>query len=75
MGRSGTVSECITGEDADIKRIDTVDYPMSFELGIDPGDGCYHLVFNSAFAVWQDSSLITAATATYRPPVGGESSC
>ena len=73
--RSGTISECVSGEDADLQRIDTVDYPMSWELSLDPSDGCYHLVFNSAFATWQDSSTISAATAKYRPPRGAETEC
>ena len=75
LGRSGTISACTSGEDAAIKRIDTVDYPMSFELDLDPGDGCYHLVFNTAFAIWPDTSRISAAVARYSPPADHETAC
>ena len=73
--RTGTVSECLTGEDVDWIRIDTADYPMSYEMTLDANDGCYFLAFNTAFAVWKDSSEISAALALYRPPNEGEDQC
>ena len=50
----GTLSECLTQEDAYLEDISNFDYPASWRMTMDPNDSCYHLVFQTAYATWKD---------------------
>ena len=51
----GSLSECMTGEDAIVKDISTIDWSAAYELTLDPGDSCYHTTFSTSYAWWHES--------------------
>ena len=53
---AGSLSECLTEEDATLVDISTVQYSMSWEMTIDPGDSCWYLTFNTAYATWDSDA-------------------
>ena len=71
----GSLSECMSGEDADIKDISTNNWSASYELTLDPGDSCYHVTFSQSYAWWASSEQITVKTQNYVHPVGSQDEC
>ena len=67
---AGSLSECLTEEDVTLVDISTVQYSMSWEMTLDPGDSCWYLTFNTAYATWDSDSDISVKYQTYRPPFG-----
>ena len=50
--------------------ISTVDYSMSWEVILDPGDSCWYETHATAFAKWDRDQEISVKYQTYRPPFG-----
>ena len=71
----GSLSECLTGEDATITDISTVDWTAAYSLKLDPGDACYHTTFTTSYAWWHSSQAINVKTQNYRHPTGSETEC
>ena len=71
----GSLSECMTGEDATVRDISTVDWSAAYELTLDPGDSCYHTTFSTSYAWWHSSQAITTKMQSYRHPAGSETEC
>ena len=71
----GSLSECMTGEDAIVRDISSIDWSASYELTLDPGDSCYHTTFSTSYAWWHESQAITTKMQTYRHPAGSETEC
>ena len=73
----GSLSECMTGEDATLTDISTRNYSASWQMEVDPGDSCWYITFNSAYADWDASQDISVKYQKYRPPFGdqGEEQC
>ena len=51
----GSLSECLSEEDAEVSDISTVNWPASYELTLDAGDSCYHVTFSQSYAWWESS--------------------
>ena len=58
----GSLSECLTGEDAAITDISTVDWTAAYSLKLDAGDACYHTTFTTSYAWWHSGQAITVKT-------------
>ena len=58
----GSLSECLTGEDAAITDISTVDWTAAYSLKLDAGDSCYHTTFTTSYAWWHSDQAITVKT-------------
>ena len=71
----GSLSECLTGEDATITDISSMDWTAAFELKLDAGDSCWHVTFTTSYAWWHSSQAITVKTQNYRHPAGSETEC
>ena len=71
----GSLSECLTGEDATITDISTVDWTAAYELKLDPGDACWHTTFTTSYAWWHASQSVDVKTQNYRHPTGSETEC
>ena len=71
----GSLSECLSGEDAQISDISTVDWTAAYRLKLDPGDACYHTTFTTSYAWWESNQAITVKTQNYRHPAGSETEC
>ena len=66
----GSLSKCLDEEDVTLVDISTVQYSQSWEVTIDPGDACWYLTFNTAYAEWDPDSEVSVKFQTYRPPYG-----
>ena len=66
----GSFSECLTQEDVTLTDISNVDYSMSWEMALDPGDSCWYLTFNTAYANWPEGTDVSVKYQTYRLPFG-----
>ena len=46
-------------------------------MEVDPGDACWYITFNSAYADWDPSQDVSVKYQVYRPPFGdkGEEAC
>ena len=71
----GSLSECLTGEDATIRDISSMNWSSAYELALDAGDSCYHTTFSTSYAWWEDSQAITVKTQNFRHPAGSETEC
>ena len=71
----GSLSECLSEEDVALVDISTIQYSMSWEMTIEPGDSCYHLTFASVYASWQRDADISVKYQTYRQPMNTEEAC
>ena len=58
----GSLSECLTGEDATITDISTVDWTAAYSLNLDPGDACWHTTFTTSYAWWHASQSVEVKT-------------
>ena len=75
LGAVGSLSECTSGEDAEITDISSTQWPASYSLRIDPGDSCYYTTFMSSYVWWHSSQDIQVRTQTYEHPVGSNTPC
>ena len=66
----GSLGKCLDQEEAELIDISTVNYSMSWEVTLDPGDSCWHETQASAFATWEDGTDISVMVKSYRPPFG-----
>ena len=71
----GSLSECLSEEDVALVDISTIQYSMSWEMTIEPGDSCYHLTFASVYATWERDADISVKYQTYRQPMNTEEAC
>ena len=58
----GSLSECLTGEDATITDVSTVDWTAAYSMVLDPGDACWHTTFTTSYAWWHSSQSISVKT-------------
>ena len=58
----GSLSECLSGEDAEITDISSINWTAAYSLKMDPGDACYHVTFTTSYAFWESNQSITVKT-------------
>ena len=73
--RSQSLSECLSGEDAEVTDLSSNNWSASYSLRLDPGDSCYYVTFMTSYAWWFETQQITVKTQNYRHPSGSEIEC
>ena len=71
----GSLSECLSGEDALIEDISTLQWPHAYSFKIDLGDSCYYTTFHDSYAWWHSSQEIQVRTQIYEHPTGSLDEC
>ena len=73
----GSLSECLTGEDATITDISTIDWTAAYSLVLDAGESCWHITFTTSYASWDEHQQydVFVVTQNYRHPTGSETEC
>ena len=46
------IPQCLDGTDATLKDINTVEYPVSWEITLNPGKKCSYVTYSEAYLRW-----------------------